>query len=138
MCIRDSDTPTLDYDAVTKQYVDLSVLVIGINYYLLDAADAGVPAYKSLTITVPELTEDYLDVTQNTAGDYEIGGWIAPDTLDILKLGVYTTYLQAEKISGNIDVRLFYRLYERDSGGSETLIQESMISDQVDLSLIHI
>ena len=119
-------------DAARKIYVDVATTGLGINYYLLDDADSEVPAYKQLSLTPPELSEAYAEYTSNSAGDYEIASWIAPaDSIPILRLGVYTTHFQAEKVSGGLDVRFFFRLYERDSGGSETLIAESSLSDLV-------
>jgi len=119
-------------DAARKIYVDVATTGLGINYYLLDAADSEVSAYKQLSLTPPELSEAYIEYSNNSSGDYEIGSWIAPvDGIPVLRLGVYTLNFQAEKLSGNIDVRFFFRLYERDSGGNETLIAESSLSDLV-------
>jgi len=125
--------PISPNDAARKIYVDVATTGLGINYYLLDAADSEVPAYKQLSLTPPELSEAYVETAQNSVGDYEIASWIAPaDGVPVLRLGVYTLNFQAERVSGNIDVRFFFRLYERDTGGNETLIAESSLSDLVD------
>ena len=124
--------PVSPHDAARRIYVDEAATGLGINYYFLDAADTEAPAYKQLSLTPPELTEAYAEYTSNAAGDYEIGSWIAPaDSIPVLRLGVYTTHFQAERVSGGIDVRFFFRLYERDSGGTETLITESSLSDLI-------
>ena len=124
--------PTDPNDATRKIYVDKAVTGLGINYYLLDEADSEVPAYKQLSLTPPELSEAYVEISQNSTGDYLIASWIAPaDGVPVLRLGVYTLHFQAERVSGNIDVRFFFRLYERDTGGNETLIAESSLSDLV-------
>ena len=130
--IRNLGAPVDPNDAARKIYVDTAATGLGIDYYLLDEADPNVPAYKRMQLTPPELSEAYVEVSRNSAGDVEIGGWIAPaDGVTTLKLGVYTLYAQAEKVSGNIDVRLFFRLYERKSNGTEVLIGESYLSDLV-------
>ena len=130
--IKSLGEPVEPHDAARRLYVDKATTGLGINYYLLDAADSEVSIYKQLSLTPPELSEAYIETAQNSAGDYEIGSWIAPaDSIPILRLGVYTMHFQAERVSGNINVRFFFRLYERDSGGSETLIAESSLSDLV-------
>jgi len=130
--IKSLGEPVDPNDASTRRYVDVATTGLGINYYFLDAADTEVPAYKQLSLAPPELAEAYVEVTQNSAGDYEIESWIAPaDSIPTLRLGVFTTHFQSERVSGNIDVRFFFKLYERDSSGSETLIAESSLSDIV-------
>lgn len=130
--IKNLGEPVDPNDAARKVYVDVAAIGLGINYFLLDAADSSVPAYKSMQLDVPVLAEAYVETTQSTAGDYEIGSWIAPSDGVPLKLGVYEFHCQAEIISGNLNVRLFYRLYERQSDGTEVLIAESMVSDRID------
>jgi len=120
-------------DAARKIYVDVAATGLGINYFLLDAADSEYPSYKTMSLDVPELSEAYVEASHNTAGEYEIASWIAPSNGIPLKLGVYELHCQAEIVSGNIDVRLFFRLYELVEGGeAEILIAESMLSDKID------
>jgi len=123
--------PVNPNDATRKIYVDLATVGLGINYFLLDAADSEVTEYKAMSLSVPELAEAYVEYTSNTAGDYEIASWIAPIYGNVLKLGVYVFHCQAEIISGNISVRLFYRLYERQDDDTEILIHESALSDVI-------
>jgi len=130
--IKNLGEPTEPNDAARKIYVDVAATGLGINYFLLDEADSEVTAYKAMSFNVPELSEAYVEASHNTAGEYEIASWIAPLNGIPLKLGVYELHCQAEIVSGNIDVRLFFRLYERQSGGSEVLIAESMLSDKID------
>lgn len=131
--IKNLGEPEEPSDASTKNYTDISVTGLGINYYLLDDADSDVPSYKAMQLTPPDLSEAYVETSQNSAGDYYIAGWIAPqDGLTRLKLGVYTMHLQAERVSGNIPVRLFFEIYERKSDGTEVLIAQSSVSDRID------
>ena len=118
-------------DAATRIYTDIAATGLGVTLFFLDEADPDVPAYKSMSVSVPVLSESYVEATSNTAGDVLAGEWIAPVDFTVLKLGVITAYLQAERVSGNIDVRAFFRLYERDPSGAETLIAESTLSDLI-------
>jgi len=129
--IRNLGAPIDPYDAATRIYTDIAATGLGVTLFFLDEADPDVPAYKSMSITVPELSEAYVEASSNAAGDVLVAEWIAPADLTVIKLGVVTAYFQAERVSGNIDVRLFFRLYERDSTGTETLIAESTLSDLI-------
>ncbi len=115
----------------TRAYADTVVTGLGVSLFLLDEADPDVPAYKSMSVTMPELPEVYVEATSDTAGDVLVAAWIAPADFTVLKMGVITAYLQAERVSGNIDVKVFFRLYERDATGTETLIAESTLSDLI-------
>ena len=120
-------------DAARKIYVDVAATGLGINYFLLDEPDSEVMTYKAMSLDIPELSEAYVETSQNSAGEYEIASWIAPSDGIPLKLGVYELHCQAEVVSGNIDVRLFFRLYEMlEEGELEIPIAESMLSDKID------
>jgi len=131
--IKNLGEPVDPNDPARKIYVDVATTGLGINLFLLDAADSEVTEYKATSIEVPELPEAYVEYSTADAGDYEIGAWIAPaDLIPVLKLGVYEFHCQTERPTGDIPVRLFFRLYERKSDGSEVLIGESMLSDRID------
>jgi len=130
--IKNLGEPVDPYDASRKKYVDVAVTGLGIDYYLLDATDSGVPSYKSMTLTPPTLSEAYVEVASSTPGDVEVASWIAPtDGVNVALLGVYTLHAQAEKVGGNIDVRMYFEVYERESGGTENLIVTSYLSDLI-------
>ncbi|MHC1624452.1 MAG: hypothetical protein ACXQS2_00345 [Methermicoccaceae archaeon] len=125
-------TPTEPDDATSKGYVDLATTGLGINYYLYDEADVDVPAYKKMSITPPNLTEAYVEIEEDSVGDYLIQEWIAePDGISVVKLGVYTINFQSEIVGGGAKIRFFFRLYERQSGGTEILIVESTPSNRI-------
>lgn len=131
--IKNLGEPVEPNDAARKIYVDVAATGLGINYFLLDAADSEYPSYKSMSLDVPELSEAYVETSQNSAGEYEIASWIAPSDGIPLKLGIYELHCQAEVVSGNIPVRMLFRLYEMVEGGeAEILIAESMLSDKID------
>jgi len=129
--IKNLGTPEDPNDAATRIYTDIAATGLGVTLFFLDEADPDVPAYKSMSVSVPVLSEAFAEATSNTAGDVLVAGWIAPADFSVLKLGVVTAYFQAERVSGNIDVRAFFKLFERDSAGSETLIAESTLSDLI-------
>ena len=131
--IKNIGEPVEPYDAARKKYVDFATTGLGLNLFLLDQADSEVTTYKSMSVEVPELSEAYVEYSTSSHGDYEIAAWIAPaDIIPVVRLGVYELYCQAERPSGNIPVRLFFRLYERQTDGTEILIGESAISDRID------
>jgi len=47
-------------------------------------------------------------------------------------LGVYTINFQSEIVGGGAKIRFFFRLYERESGGTENLIVESTPSNRIE------
>ena len=131
--IKNLGEPTEPNDAATKTYIDIASTGLGINYYLLDEADAEVPAYKKMSITPPSLPEAYVEIEENSAGDYLIQEWIAePDGIPVVKLGVYTINFQSEIVGGGAKIRFFFRLYERQSDGTEILIVESTPSNRIE------
>jgi len=131
--IKNLGEPISPYDAARRIYVDIATTGLGINYYLLDEADAEVPAYKKMSITPPNLTEAYVEIEEDSVGDYLIQEWIAePDGIQVIRLGVYTINFQSEIVGGGAKIRFFFRLYERESGGTENLIVESTPSNRIE------
>jgi len=125
--IKNLGDPVDPNDVVRKIYVDLIVSTFNITYYLLDTQDADVSDYKEVSITPVDTGVNYTEVSSNTTGEVYVDGWISPTgaTPSTIVAGTYILTVQAEKVSGNIDVRLFFRLYERQSNGTEVLIAES-------------
>jgi hypothetical protein len=125
--IRNVGEPIDPNDVPSKIYVDLAAATFNVTYYLLDTQDPDVPDYKQVSLTPVDTTTLYSEVSSATAGEVYLDGWISPPdaTPTNLVAGTYVLTVQAEKVSGNIDVRLFFRLYERLSDGTEVLIGES-------------
>jgi len=116
----------------TKEYVDLSVTSLGASYYMLDTA-SGVEDYKLCSLTPSGDAETYLESAGLSDEDY-IGGWISPvgESPNVLLTGDFNFYLTAEKTTGTKTLKLYWKMYERKSDTSETLIATSSISNEVD------
>ena len=126
-------SPTASYEPATKEYVDLATVGFGLALYLLDAQDSTYTDYKATTIEIPTLSETYVEVQSNVAGDILVGQWISPNGfVTTLKKGLYELHFQAQRISGNITLRSYFELYERESDGTEILIATSSIADIFD------
>jgi len=125
--------PTASYEVATKEYVDLATVGFGLALYLLDTQDSTYTDYKATTIEIPTLSEAYVEAQSNVAGDILVGQWISPNGfVTTLKKGLYELHFQAQRISGNITLRSYFELYERQSDGTEILIATSSIADIFD------
>ena len=115
----------------TKGYVDLSVTSLGASYYMTDTS-SGVSDYRLCSLTPPSGAEDYLEGSSLSDGDY-IGGWISAsgETPDVLLTGGFNFYIMAKKISGTKTLKLYWKMYERKSDTTETLIATSSLSDEI-------
>ena len=116
-------TPVVSTDAANKEYVDSAVTALNIAYFLLDAGSA-VPTYKDAsteesalgvaTATGTALVDDELIQVWVTAT-----GSIFPTELIA---GIYDLHVHASKPTGTKVTRLYWNLYERKTGGAETLV----------------
>jgi len=107
-----------------------------INYFLTNnAADIG--SYYYLYPT--ETGEAYSELTSSSlsAGDDQLLWSFVTEAgepgMDVLALGAYTTALFLEK-TGNKDVRVYWKLFKRNTGGTETEILQSAASDYLTAS----
>jgi len=119
------------YHVVDKKYVDEAVTALGARYYMLDT-DSGEADYKLCSLTASSDTEKSVSGTNLSDGDY-IAGWISPNTNepDRLIAGVYNWRVYAEKTGGNKTLRLYWKLVERKSDDSETVIGTSVVSNEI-------
>ena len=115
----------------TKDYVDLSVTSLGASYYMSDTS-SGIEDYQLCTLTPSSDAEVYIEGSRLSDGDY-IGGWISASggTPNVLLTGGFNFYITAEKMSGTKTLKLYWKMYERKSDTSETLIATSSISDEI-------
>ena len=132
-----NDTPLLDTtptgaadikSLVNKEYVDLAVTSLGAVYYMYDEDDAT--GYKTCYLDPSADAETYIEKSSLADDDY-IGGWISASGEEPTKLlkGVYNWYLTAEKTTGTQELRIYWKLVERKSDDSETVIATSSNSN---------
>jgi len=102
-----------------------------LNFFLSDdAADIGSYYYMYPT----ESGDGYSELTSPSlsAGDDQLLWAFVTEAgepgVDQLALGAYTATLFLEK-TGNKDVRVYWKLFKRDTGGTETEILQSAVSD---------
>jgi len=118
-------------DAATKKYVDFAVTALNARYYMLDTA-SGIADYK-LTSTSPSTNpETSLTFTGVANGQY-LAGWISPNAGEPSKLllGVYNWRVYAQKTGGQKTLKLYWKLFERKSDGSEIEIATSALSNEI-------
>ena len=127
-------TPTGSVDIkslVNKEYVDLVVTSLGAAYYMHDEDDAT--GYKTCYLNPSSDAETYIEKS-NLADDDYIGSWISATGEAPAKLlkGVYDWYITLEKTSGTKTLRVYWKLVERKSDNSETVIATSSNSNEID------
>jgi len=116
---------------VNKEYVDLAVTSLGATYYMYDEDDAT--GYKTCYLNPSSDSEEYIEDADLSNDDY-IGGWISASGEAPTKLlkGVYNWYITVEKTTGTKDLRVYWKLIERKTDTSETIVATS--SDPLQLS----
>jgi len=102
-----------------------------LNFFLSDdAADIGTYYYMYPT----ESGNGYSELTSpslSTGDDQLLWSFVTEagePGIEVLALGAYTTTLFLKK-TGNKDVRVYWKLFKRDTGGTETEILQSAVSD---------
>ncbi len=130
---------------VDKQYVDTAVSNLGIKYYMLSTG-SGVTQpvtseeYYNTSVTPSEEVESSITAT-DPADDEFIAGWISPTDSTPTKLikGVYDwDIFVAKSASGNKNFRVYWRLVEYKSGGTETVIATSANSNLLDVKALRV
>jgi len=102
-----------------------------LNFFLSDdAADIGSYYYMYPT----ESGDGYSELTSpslSTGDDQLLWSFVTEagePGVEVLALGAYTATLFLKK-TGNKDVRVYWKLFKRDTGGTETEILQSAVSD---------
>jgi len=102
-----------------------------LNFFMSDdAADIG--SYYCMYPT--ESGDGYSELTSpslSTGDDQFLWAFVTEagePGVEVLALGAYTTTLFLKK-TGNKDVRVYWKLFKRDTGGTETEILQSAVSD---------
>ena len=123
--------PSTPDELVTKRYVDLAVAGMNVKFYMTDSTDAGTGYYLT-QIDPPADPETYFEYTSVT-NDQLLASWISPSGYDFSSLvaGLYEISIACQKTGGKKNIQLYWEMYERDSGGNETLIGTSYVSDEI-------
>jgi len=118
------------YSLVDKKYVAETMTAVAVNYYMTDVDDAT--GYKIATIDEPTGGEASV-VKSDIVDSQYIGGWIAETSaLTRIIRGLYVWHIEGEKTSGNKDVRLYWKLFERKTDNTEVELATSTKSDILD------
>jgi len=103
---------------VLNVFLSATAADVGSYYYMYSSETGG---------SATELTSSSL----STGDDQLLWSFVTEagePGIDQLALGVYTATLFLKK-TGNKDVRLYWKLFKRDTGGTETEILQSAVSD---------
>ena len=124
--------PTDHAHLATKEYVDSAIQVIQ-PLFLLDAAHASIASCKNTQVFDSGLAQ--ADVTTaSVVDDQALQAWADATAESIARdipAGVFALHLHAEKTSGQENLQLYFKIFEVDSGFSETLIMTSETSDEI-------
>ena len=124
--------PTDHAHLATKEYVDSAIQVIQ-PLFLLDAAHASIASCKNTQVFDSGLAQ--ADVTTaSVVDDQALQAWADATAESIARdvpTGVFALHIHAEKTSGQENLQLYFKIFEVDSGFSETLIMTSETSDEI-------
>jgi len=109
---------------------DISLIPVGLRHFFLTTDDAT--GYKQTQLDPDTFETASYDFSSITDGQY-LMGWITPEdeTPEKLLEGPHLLHICAQKTAGTRSIQFYYELYERDSGGTETLINQSSVSVEV-------
>jgi len=109
---------------------DISLIPIGLRHFFLTTNDPT--GYKQTQLDPDTFETASYDFSSVTDGQY-LMGWITPEgeTPEKLLEGPHLIHIYAQKTAGTRSIQFYYELYERDSGGTETLINQSSVSVEI-------
>jgi len=106
---------------------------VNLNYFLSDdAADIG-GYYYMYSIETGDSSVQLTSSALGIGDDQLLWSFVTEagePGVDTLALGAYTATLYLQK-SGNKDARVYWKLFKRDTGGNETELLQSAVSDQL-------
>lgn len=117
--------PTNKFHAATKGYVDQAVAGADFDLFLFEIASTDVGGYQQLQQMASEGVKQSDIETVNT-DNFLIQAFVTEQSdlnISTLSEGVYSLHVHASAVTaGKQDVRLFWRFFERDPGGTESQI----------------
>jgi hypothetical protein len=125
-----------DGDNGTSHFISLEDLPSTLTVYPTTVA-SGIGGYNKLvsSITDPDYNTTAVDVSTGaiTGTDQLIAGLITDENQIIGNPGIFniTTIGNIRKTAGSGQAEFFFRVYKRDSGGTETLILQSNNTQQI-------
>jgi hypothetical protein len=126
--------PVASSDLATKEYVDQAIDFIQ-TYYLNDtASDIGGIYYKMLESPTGEAESSFPTAGLGTGDDQALTNWATDPAIpgvNTLLAGVYSAHIHAAKTAGTKPAQIYFAVYTRTSGGSETLRATSEVSGLV-------
>lgn len=110
------------------------------NMYFLTSGSASVAGYDLMTLAVPTGTYNFYSASISATGTL-LGDWITepnvPNT-SFISDGIYHLHIHATKTAGTKDANIKFYFFKRTSGGVETQILASELSDNIPTSELEI
>lgn len=114
---------------VNKEYVDSSINFIADYYFINTISDIGGIYYQMVDTDLGEPASTLVKSSLGAGAGQVLYNFITPALgVDLISKGVYTGHIHATKTSGTRSVNLYFELFSRTSGGTETLLATSDLS----------
>jgi hypothetical protein len=125
-------TITLAHQLVDKEYVDQAVSFVADFYFNNTASSIGGIYFKMLELPTGEAESTFTTAGLGLGNDQALVNF-ATDAgipgIDTLQAGVYSAHIHVAKTVGTRAAQVYYAIYTRDLGGTETLRATSEVSD---------